>query len=150
MMATAMGRSQKDADELTERNQRESPLLRLQGELRNRIYSYVFDDDVQVEVSLTKKNERVIRDDNPHAEAGVLPYKLCVFRFTSVEASTHFLQGLAAKQLDAITLVGLSDFQAFTVGNIGYGLHAQNQDFNLKPAFNRLLFLGRKPLPGLK
>lgn len=67
------------------RNQRDSPLLRLPGELRNKIYRYTLSDHLwKLNVPESRHGKtfaslaQVCRQT--HMEIGVLPFQLCVFR----------------------------------------------------------------------
>ncbi|KAF2253363.1 hypothetical protein BU26DRAFT_399624, partial [Trematosphaeria pertusa] len=93
-------------------NQRESPLLRLPAELRNKIYSYVLGGRLwELKDTLTagsrEKNSmsllRVCRQIN--AETASLPFELGTFSFESLSALMQWSQRMPPKQRDAVRSV---------------------------------------------
>ncbi|KAI4707661.1 hypothetical protein J4E89_007766 [Alternaria sp. Ai002NY15] len=96
------------------RNQRESPFLRLPGEIRNQIYAYVFRDTMIPKFSQMFKADLERRLPVPadlrlltvsrqvHAETRLLPFKLYAFQVLPQDIST-FINKLSNVQRDAIT-----------------------------------------------
>lgn len=126
------------------RNQRKSPLLRLPGELRNKIYEYTFSNAI---VSVFRSSElpdyvemkphmgsRVsYRTTTPHnlvaltktcrqifAESRLLLFRLVAFHVHSDGSLGHFLKTLESSQQDAITTVQITTQDASVGGMLLY------------------------------
>lgn len=119
----------------TARNQNQSPLLRLPGELRNRIYNYVFNDHSTIIlggcghppfiVGLTPSPYEY-RHQLPwpalrhvcrvtHAETKLLCYSLTTFRSEQIGKLCVWYNGLAREQQESVRRVQMRCYRSKTI-----------------------------------
>ncbi|CAO2656897.1 Nn.00g057000.m01.CDS01 [Neocucurbitaria sp. VM-36] len=120
------GLSREEADDITLRNQTESPLLRLPGEIRNKIYDYAFSghiihvfgnepnhslygsvDWLPVGYSLSMLIKTTTLCRQIRSETALLPFGCNKF-WVSPPLLPDFLTTLGPQQRDAIKVVGVS------------------------------------------
>ncbi|KAF2831017.1 hypothetical protein CC86DRAFT_401578 [Ophiobolus disseminans] len=116
------------ADDITKRNQQQSPLLRLPGEARNKIYAYYFDSlviDVCEPTSGRRKYSTCTYDGSGrcllnyganacgmmracrqlNADCRALLFQYATLRIEYADGLSHFLNDLSAVQLEGIRAV---------------------------------------------